>query len=394
MHERRGAIGADQLDAAVEEQIAEQRRKYADIDEAQETLAVEDHRAPGGNLRSHRRNQQQRAHAHDGREKRQRMHRRPLAQHRRIEAVDQQGDDEPQVALVEIDADESRKAAVADNDDHAGERHADAACLPQRETIAEQRKGPQRDAQRPDRLQQQSIDRRRVLQAVIGHRVVGGDAGEREQRHQTGVLADHRPIAREMPGGKRQQHHKGAAPANERERDRRNMSDDEAAQNRIAGPEQRGEREQQIRLVEQPAASAACAGVTRPRHDEFPGSGSRGSEELALDRTAHDQCRDRMTDPVTTADNPRSQLGRRAFRKWHPFSVRRPDPAKIDRETNDLTRSRRAREPFCLASNGIIHYPRHSAAAVIPSMRALRGLLGTIPHGKCCRGRLPVGRRG
>ena len=34
VHERRGAIGADQFDAAIEEQIAEQRRKYADIGEA------------------------------------------------------------------------------------------------------------------------------------------------------------------------------------------------------------------------------------------------------------------------------------------------------------------------------------------------------------------------
>jgi hypothetical protein len=57
VHERSRAIGADQLDAAVEEQVAEQRRKYADVDEAQETLAVEDHRATGGKLRSHCRNQ-------------------------------------------------------------------------------------------------------------------------------------------------------------------------------------------------------------------------------------------------------------------------------------------------------------------------------------------------
>ena len=41
---------------------------------------------------------------------------------------------------------ESREATVADDDNHASKRHADAACLPKCETIAEQRKSPQRDA--------------------------------------------------------------------------------------------------------------------------------------------------------------------------------------------------------------------------------------------------------
>ena len=81
MNERRGAVGADQLDAAVEEQIAEQRRKDADIGEAQQgsrrrTTMVR----PLAISMTIAREQQHRAAAHADGEKRQRMDGRPLAQ--------------------------------------------------------------------------------------------------------------------------------------------------------------------------------------------------------------------------------------------------------------------------------------------------------------------------
>ncbi len=152
---------------------------------------------------------------------------------------------------------------MTNDDENAGERDADAASLAQRQPFAEQRKGPDRHEQRADRLQQQSVDGRRVLQAVIGHRVVDGEADERDQRQQAGVPADRRPIANEMSRGKRQQDQAGAAPADERERDRRHMPGNEAAEHGIARPEQRRERQQQIWLIEQPAAAAACAMLVR-----------------------------------------------------------------------------------------------------------------------------------
>ena len=159
---------------------------------------------------------------------------------------------------------------MADDDDDAAERDADAAGLPQGQAVAEQRESPQRDEQRPDRLQQQAVDRGGVLQAVIGHRVVGGEAGEREQRHHPGVFADDRPIAPQMAGRERQQDQERAGPAAERKRHRRDMSDDEAAEHGIAGPEQRGQRQQQIRLVGQPAADAGGRGRGRARHGGIP----------------------------------------------------------------------------------------------------------------------------
>ena len=65
------------------------------------------------------------------------MHQRPPAQHRRIERVDQKRDDEHQVAAVERDGEENGEAAVTDDDEDAGERHADAGGLPQRQPVAE-----------------------------------------------------------------------------------------------------------------------------------------------------------------------------------------------------------------------------------------------------------------
>jgi hypothetical protein len=118
-----------------------------------------------------------------------------------------------------------------------------------RQTIAEQHEGPQRDEQWPGRLQQQPVDRGGVLQAIIGHRVVGREAGEGEDRHQARMPADRRPIAHEVRCGERQQDQECAAPADERERYRRNMPGNEAAENGVAGPEQRSERQQQIGLV-------------------------------------------------------------------------------------------------------------------------------------------------
>src|SRR6185437_2905047 len=83
------------------------------------------------------------------------------------------------------------------------------------------------------------------------------------------MLPDDRPVAREMPHRERQQDHGGAGPADERERHRRTVADDETAQDGIAGPEQRGQREQQIRLVEQPAAAAAPAAILCQCHVQF-----------------------------------------------------------------------------------------------------------------------------
>src|SRR5580658_286501 len=130
MDERRGAVGADELDAAVEEQVAEQRREDADEGEAESTLGIEHHRSPAHDFEDDERNEKHRAAAHPDDEKRQRMDRRPLAQHGHVEAVEHQRDHEPDVALIERNAEQDRETAVADDDDDAAERDADATGLP------------------------------------------------------------------------------------------------------------------------------------------------------------------------------------------------------------------------------------------------------------------------
>jgi hypothetical protein len=68
----------------------------------------------------------------------------PLAQHGRVKSIDQKRDDKPHVALVEVDRAQHFEAAVADDDNDASERDADAGGLPQRQAIAEQRESPHR----------------------------------------------------------------------------------------------------------------------------------------------------------------------------------------------------------------------------------------------------------
>ena len=169
------------------------------------------------------------------------MYWRPLAQRRRVVGIDQERDQKPYITAVDADADESIEAAVTDDDEDAGQRDGDAAGLARGKAIAKQHEAPQSDKQRPDRLQQETVDRSRVLQAVIGHRVEGREAGQREHGHQSGVRADRRPIAQQVWRGERQHNQKGTAPANESERHRRNVSSDETTEHGIAGPEQRGE---------------------------------------------------------------------------------------------------------------------------------------------------------
>ena len=82
------------------------------------------------------------------------MQRRPLAQPGGIETIDCQRDQEPQVAAIEGNVSEDGETAATDDDENPGQRHADAAGLARRQPVAEQCEGPQRDEQRPYRLQQ------------------------------------------------------------------------------------------------------------------------------------------------------------------------------------------------------------------------------------------------
>ena len=171
--------------------------------------------------------------------------------------------------------------------------------LAQRQALAEQQKAPQRHEQRSARLHQQAVDRRGILQGVIGDRVVGGEAGEREQRQRADMLADRRPVPRERHRGEWQQDDERAAPAEAGEHQGRNVSGTQAADNRVDGPEQRGQGQQKIRLIEQsPVLAAARIGLCF-RHEcvspwrSRPRSVHLSGKQLSW-TAAKDQCRERM----------------------------------------------------------------------------------------------------
>ena len=114
------------------------------------------------------------------------------------------------------------------------------------------------DEQRRDRLQQQAVDRGGILQAVIGHRVVGREAGQGEEGQQPGMPSDRRPSRTRCRAANGSRIKNAPLQRMNDKRHRRDVTGDEAAKNDIAGPEQRGERQQQIRLLEQPTA---CRGL-------------------------------------------------------------------------------------------------------------------------------------
>ena len=78
--------------------------------------------------------------------------------------------------------------------------------------------------------------------------------------------ADRAPVAHQMFPRERQDDQERQRPAQERQRHRRNMSGGEAADDGVAGPAQRGDAEQQIGLVGDPAdRESACSGWDRKR---------------------------------------------------------------------------------------------------------------------------------
>src|SRR5580692_5358155 len=178
-----------------------------------------------------------------------------------------------------------------------------------------------------------------------------------------------------MAGRERQQDQERASPAAERKRHRRDMSDNEASEHRIAGPEQRGERQQQIRLVGQPAADAGGSGSRRARHGGIP-----------------------LVDLATTAQRSNGGPLCRNFKSAAPAQRRHGSPGpclasicprlspivaaaalQIGKQATRLTANSLwkqsfggnyagRQQPLFLASRGFILYPKQSATAGIRFM--------------------------
>src|SRR5260370_7859669 len=99
-----------------------------------------------------------------------------------------------------------------------------------------------------------------MLERPVLQGVESSDAGDRKHDHGAELAADRAPVALKVFPGEGQNNEKRDSPAQERERHRRNMPGGEAADDGIAGPAQRREREQQIRLVGEPVAGGGGIG--------------------------------------------------------------------------------------------------------------------------------------
>ena len=137
---------------------------------------------------------------------------------------------------------------------HARQRQRDPAGLGRRQADPEQDQRPHRDEQRSGRLQQQRIQRLGMFECPVLQGVEGADTGDGEHDHGAEAGADCAPVALEMFPGERENNEKRNRPAQERQRHRRDMAGGEAADDGVAGPAQRGDGEQQIGLVGEPAA--------------------------------------------------------------------------------------------------------------------------------------------
>ena len=181
------------------------------------------------------------------------MRLRPPRHQRRIKPESQLRAGDHHVALVELDAGECAEVAAQDDGQHAKQRDRDAGELGQGQPDPEQHQRPHRHEQRSRGLDQQRIQRLGVLQPPIGQRVVDGKSGRRQQHHQWKPCPQRRPVLLQMRPGKRQQHQEGADPADAGQRHRRHMAGDIAREHDIAGPEQRGQAQEQIGLVTEPS---------------------------------------------------------------------------------------------------------------------------------------------
>ena len=255
-----GAVGADQLDAAVEEDVGDERREDHDVGENGKGREGRIDPAAGHVFGRGDRRQHDGAGDEGEGQERQEVDRRAPAQERGVERVAHHGDQEPDVAGIELEVRQRQRIPMGDDHKHAHERNQDADELGERQAVAEEDQRPQADHQRRRGLHQRAVEGGGVFQPVIGERVVDGDAGKGEQQHDAEVAADRRPVLTEFLARQGHCDQRGADPADLGECRRRDRAGDEAPEHDVDRPEQRGQRQEQIGPVEQGAAGERRCG--------------------------------------------------------------------------------------------------------------------------------------
>jgi len=101
--ERRCPVRPQEFDAAIVEQVGDERGQQCDVGKRRERRAVPDRILPGGHFRQHQRDQNQSAHGGQHEREAQRMDRRPLAQQHGVKRVNDLGEKEPDIAFVQLE---------------------------------------------------------------------------------------------------------------------------------------------------------------------------------------------------------------------------------------------------------------------------------------------------
>jgi len=213
MIEGRRAVRPQHLDAAIVKEIRDERRQRHDVDERRDRGAVPDRIPPRRDLGDDEGREQQRAAGEQHESEAQGVNLRAAAQQHRVEGVDDLGDEEPDVALVQLEMQQHVEVAARDHDRDTGERGENPDDLRQGRLFAVHDEHDRGDEQRAGRDDEKGVDRLSELQRIIGGVGIRADADRGRHRKQAGIGLDGLPVALEMRPCERKQQRRGAHPA-------------------------------------------------------------------------------------------------------------------------------------------------------------------------------------
>ena len=175
-----------------------------------------------------------------------RIDRRPQPQQRGVDRPADHAAQHHQVAEREVQAEQHAEVGAHDDEHHAGRRERDAEHLQHARLLAEQDEIGDEDHRRGRGLHQDRVRRGRVVQAEVKEAVEAGDAEQAERHHEAPMRAQHGPVALERGGDQRAHEQQSAAPALQRQRERRDVAGGEPAEDRVAGPGQHDDQQEDI----------------------------------------------------------------------------------------------------------------------------------------------------
>src|SRR6185295_7417148 len=271
-------MGADQLDATVPGGEREHAGKNANVHYGEKGQPRRFERDASGHFPDHEWQRRERRDGAENKNEAHPVHRRALAQVNGVDGKDHHVEHDDDVPPVELQVSEVAQLTLRDDHQHADRRYEDAAELNRRDAVVEYDSAGGDDEHGHQRVEHGYIERCCVLQTDI---LSGGEersADDAEPEQDTPVRADHRPIALDVREREDPERNSRQQPAHRRDADRRNLAANGAADDVVAGPEQRGERQQDVGIVVNPAAPGL-------RFFFFTGHG-RASQQSRAARTA------------------------------------------------------------------------------------------------------------